>query len=547
MRNLFTFATGLGLLVAACDSGPGQLPDPPVLQVTTPTRSLMQDHAGIMTVSGTVGAADDGSPVASVTVNGTPAVVGTDGSFTAIVDVPPGASFIHTEATTAKGGKATDTRSVEAGTLMTPGSNISSAITAAISNDAFAKISDLASGVIKQQDFGAMLAPMQPMVHTGDPNGPDCLYAQLYVDNLTMTDAKIALTSVDGGLSFYAEIDGLDVPGHMQYAAACINGSNTVDVKASKITISGTLDVTPNGMNGFDVKLVNQNVGLQGLDISASGIPGTILSLLPLDSAIQFIVPKAAEMFMGPMINKALGALAGPKQLMFAGQTIDVQIAPSNIVFTSNEADVALDTQILIEGAENGPGFIFTDNGVPTMNPGQGLQLGLADDLANEMMSQFSSLGLINITQAANGGSFDSVNLKPTSPPMISADPKDGHMVVILPDMSATYMLQGTPIAHAALNVSLDLQITPTNNGWGVSMQLGNPTIYLDVLNDIPNNTHLTNEDMQKSMQLCLDSQIKGISGLLSSIPLPQIDGLQMRNVSVGSDSGYVMVSATLQ
>jgi hypothetical protein len=547
MRNLMTFATGLGLLVAACDSGPGQLPDPPVLKVTSPTRSLMQDHAGIMTVSGTVAPADDGSPVSTVTVNGVPAVVGTDGSFNAIVDVPPGASFIHTEATTAKGGKATDTRSVEAGTLEVPGANIASGITAAISADAFAKLSGVASGIIKQQDFGAMLAPMQPMVHAGDPNGPDCLYGQLFVDNLTMTNATISLTPVNGGISFYAEIDGLDVPGHMKYAVACINGSNTVDVKASKISIGGTLMVTPNGMNGFDVKLTNQNVGLQGLDISASGVPGAILNILPLDSAIQFIVPKAAELFMGPMINKALGALAGPKQLMFAGMTIDVQISPSNITFTSNEGDVALDTSILIEGAESGPGFIFTDNGIPTMNPGQGLQLGLADDLANEMMSQATTLGLINITQAANGGTFDAVTLKPTSPPMISADPKDGHMVVVLPDMDATYTLQGTPIAHAALNVSLDLQITPANNGYGVSMQLGNPTIYLDVLDDIPNNTHLSNEDMQKAMQLCLSSQITGISGLLSSIPLPQIDGLQMRNVSVGADSGYVMVSATLQ
>src|SRR5205814_8537371 len=136
---------------------------------------------------------------------------------------------------------------------------------------------------------------------------------------------------------------------------------------------------------------------------------------------------------------------------------------------------------------------------------------------------------------------FDSMNLQPTSPPMISASQADGHMVVVLPDMAATFQLQGQPVAKASLNVSLDVQITPASNGYGVAVQLGQPVIYLDVLDDIPNGTGLTNEDMQKSIQLCLSSQITSLSALLGSIPLPQMLGLQMRNVSVGANDGYVM------
>lgn len=546
MRTL-TLATGLTLVVAACGSSTGHLADPPVLQVTSPQRSLIQDSAGSILVTGTVAPGDDGSKVTMVTVNGTPATLGTDGAFTAAIQIQPGASFIHTEATSENGGKATDTRSVEAGELRAPGQNIDSAITAAISAQAFAKISDVASGMIKQVDFGAMLAPMQPMVHVGDENGEDCLFARLYVDNLTMTDAKLSLQPADGGISFYAEIDGLDVPGHMRFAVACVSGQDTVEVTADQVTISGTLLVTPNANGGFDTQLTNQNVGLSGLNISAGGIPGQVLSMLPLDSALQYIVPKAAEMFMGPMLNKALGALGGPKQLNVAGKTIDIQISPSNITFTPDEGDVALDASLLIEGAENSKGYIYTDNGVPTMNPGNGLQLGLADDLANEMMSQFAALGMISISQPENGGTFDTVTMTPTSPPMISADPADGQMRVFLPDMTVTYTLQGQPVAKAALNAKLDVKIATANNGYGVAIQLGTPTIYLDVLPDIPNNTGLSNEDMQKAIQLGLGGQIESLSALLGSVPLPQIDGLTMRDVSVGSDSGYVMVSATLQ
>jgi len=162
-------------------------------------------------------------------------------------------------------------------------------------------------------------------------------------------------------------------------------------------------------------------------------------------------------------------------------------------------------------------------------------------------MSQFAAVGMLHIQQASPAGTFDTVDLTPTSPPMISADPTDGHMVVILPDMTAQFLSQGTPKAKAALNVQLDVQMTPTNNGYGVAVKLGTPTIYLDVLDDIPNQTELTNEDLQKSIQIGLESQIASLGTLLGSIPLPQMAGLQMRNVSVGSDSGYVMVKATLE
>jgi hypothetical protein len=120
-------------------------------------------------------------------------------------------------------------------------------------------------------------------------------------------------------------------------------------------------------------------------------------------------------------------------------------------------------------------------------------------------------------------------------------------MRVVLPDMSGTFQLGTKPIAHASLNVSLDVEMTPSNNGNSVAVQLGTPVIYLDILDDIPNETGMSNEDLQKSMQLALSSQLAGLSALLGSIPLPEIAGLQMHNVSVGAQSGYVMVKATLE
>lgn len=544
MRNLL-IATSL--LASACTSGPSAPTEPPVLQVTSPERSLIQDHAGQLVVTGTVAPNSKGAAVSKVMVNNVPAVVGADGTFTAVIDVKPGATLIHTEATAVDGGLATDTRSVEAGELRAQGAQIDNAITAALSTQAFAKLGDAAGPLIKNTDMQALLAPMQPMMHSGDEDGEDCLFARLFVDNLTMSDAKIQLTPVDGGLSFYAELDGLDVPGHMRYAAACISGSNNVEVSATKVSIAGTLLVTPNGM-GFDTQLVDPDVQLSGLHISASGIPGAVLDILPMDSIIGYVAPIAAEKFMGPMMNKALGALGGPKQLNVLGKTIDVEVVPSDITFTSTGGLVVLNTKMLIEGTESSKGFIFTDNGMPNMDPGQGMQIGLADDLANELLSQVVSTGLLTLDMPAQGGTFDTAHLEMTSPPMISADPADGQMRLILPDMMATFLYQGAPVGKAAINASVELKIVPaSSNDYAVALQLGKPEIEVDTLDDVTNQTRFTDDDLETAVKLSLDSQIASISALLGSIPIPSMMGLQMKDLSLTSDDGYVMMQGTLQ
>jgi hypothetical protein len=534
------------LLVSACNSTASQLPDPPVLTVTSPMRSLIQNGAGKVTVTGSVAPNPEGTPVTKVSVNNIVANVAADGSFSIDIDVKPGAMLLHTEALDANGGKATDTRSVEAGELLAPTANIANAVTTALSKEAFAKISAAAGPIIKGFNLKPMLAPMQPMVHSGDENGPDCLYGQLFVDDVKMQNAILSLVPVAGGLQFSAEIDGLDVPGHMSYAVACLGGTDNTDIKATKVVISGTLAVSPDGMNGFNTDLQNPSVQLTGLDISSGGVPGAILAIIPLDSAIEFIMPKVAGMVMKPMMNQALGALAGPKTLDVLGKTLTVQVSPSAMVFTSTSALVTLDMQMSIAGAEAGK-FIFTDNGMPTMDPGTGMQLGIADDLANSMLSQAVALGLFNLSIPAQGGTFDGTSMAMTSPPMISASPADGKMILVLPDMTATFTSAGTPVAKAAINATVDLQIQPSSNGLGVAIQLGTPNINVDVLPDIANETKFTNDDLSTAVELTLSSQIASITALLGGIPLPAIEGIQMKDLSVTGDDGYVMVKGSLQ
>ena len=546
MRNLLALASGLTLLVA-CDSGPGALPVPPTLKVTSPARSTVQNGAGNVTVSGVVTPNTDGTPVSGVTVNNVAAVVDTtSGNFQATIQVEPGATLIHTEATDANGGKASDTRVIEAGELRAPGANIDSALTVAISGQGFSRISDIASGLIKTTDFNPLLAPLQPMVHNGDESGPDCLYDQLFVDSISMSDAHISLVPVNGGLQFSVELDGLDVMNHVNFAVACVDGSDTLEVTTDSISVSGTLLVSPDGMNGFTTTIDSPQVNVSGFHMDAGGIPSSILNAINMDSAITFIATKAAERFMNPMMNQALASMAGPKTLNLLGHSIDLQVAASDVSFDTSSGVVALDTSFLIHGAENSPGFIFTDNATPNMQPGNGIQMGIADDFANEALAQATALNLLNLSMPVAGGTFDSIQLSATVAPMISANASDGTMKLVLGDMKLQFMQGGTAVGLAYLNATVDLAIAPANNGYGVAIQLGTPVINVDVSDDIANATHLEDADLAKAVQLSLGAQIASVSALLGGIPLPTIANITMTNVSMGADNGYVMVKATL-
>lgn len=542
MRNLL--ALTIPSLLAACTGGPEPYHEPPVLKVTSPKRSLMQSGAGQVMVAGTVEPNYLGIPIDKVTVNGVGARVNADGTWQAQIEVPVGATLIETSARDVEGGEAFDTRAVQAGELRPVGGNISNAMAASLSAQSFQRISAAASAMIKTLDLGAMIAPLQPMQSAG--GGPDCLYEQVFINDIKFSDIRLALVPADGGISFSAEIDGLDVPGSARWAVACLDGSTNLRVTADRVAVSGTLLVSPNGMQGFKTDLINQNVSLDNLQLSASGIPGTILDMINIGNSIQGIIAKGAELAMEPAMNAALGGLAGPKTLNVLGHTITMDVAPSDIFLDSAGALVSMDMSMLIGGAEQAQ-YVYTPNGMPTMDPTSGFQLALADDLANEMMAEAKQIGLLTIVMPASGGTFDSSKIEMTLPPMISADPKDGNMKVILGDMMVTFTSGGTPVAKAAVNAKLEVKIEPGDTQYAVAVRLGKPTIKFNTLDDIANLTTLSDSDLAKASEGALEAQIAQISALLVNIPMPSIAGLQMKNLSVMSDAGYVMVKGELE
>jgi hypothetical protein len=481
-----------------------------------------------------------------VTVNGAAATLAADGSFTAAIDAPNGAMLVKTVATTDDGGSATDTRAVRSGELRKVGTGIDRAITAALSADAFTRLSAAAGPMLKTMNLAAMLAPMQPMTVAGD----DLANLQLSVTSIEFSDTRVALAPVTGGLSFTAGFDGLDVAATVAYGGALVpDGSTSVMIHADQVTITGTLEITPAGTAGFATQLVNPSVNIVGLKLSTSGLVGSILDLLEgeLGSTVQSVASSSAEAAIGPLINQALGALAGPQQIDVLGKKLDLQMSPSAITLSPAGALVAMNLQALVEGSETSPGYIYTDNGAPAMDMSHGLQLGLADDLINELLAEVHALGLLDLDMAHDYGVFDDAKFQLGMPPMISANTRDGAMRLVIGDMTATFTRKGATLVKAAINAQVDLKIVPTARAQEVALQFGHVDLWVDVLDDKNNTTGATGDDLASATSTGVGIQLDSLSKLLITIPVPSVAGIQLDHLSIGADSGYVMVTGQIR
>lgn len=529
------------LILAALAGCVGTMPPPPELQVTSPERSMVQGTAGQVVVKGTARPGVDGSPVTRVTVNDVPATLAADGSFTATVDVPAGAMLLETVAMTEAGGSVTDARAVQVGELRPVGTTIDRAVTATLSADAFARLSAAAGPILETTNLTALLAPLQPMANLGD----DIANVKLSITNLTLTDARISLTPVDGGLTFSAELDGLKVAANAVYAGALVpDGSTSISIAADRVTIAGTLVITPAGTAGFTTKIASPAVRTSGLRLSASGLTGDILGLVQdnLDSTIQSLATQTAESAMAPLINDALGALGGPQRIDVLGTTLDLQASPSAVTFTHAGALVTMNLSAMIEGSEASPGYIFTPNGTPALNVTTGIQLGLADDLMNELLAEVHALGLLDIKLDQSFGPFDGAELKLTMPPMVSASTGDGSMRLVLGDMVATLSEHGQPALRAAINAQVDLSIEPGSTAQEVALQFGKVHVFVNILGD-PN---APIDDASAAATTGISLQLDSLSQFLITVPVPSVAGVSLDHLSLHGDSGYVVVAGQI-
>lgn len=539
MRTVVLFA-GLALWVA-CAAEPSEVPEPPSLTVASPERALVREQAGALTVTGNAVPGASGARVAEVTVNGVVARLSDDGSFTAQLELAPGATFVQTVARDVAGGEASDTRTVHAGELRDGGALVEHGLAVALSDDALARLASAAGALMKTTDLAPILAPQNPMVSQGAEAGEDCLWGKVYVDDVNLGDARLALAPTAAGLALELEVTALDVPARARYAALCLEGSTSVRMRASKLLVRGVLRVTPRANRaGLDVRLVAPQVTVAGFQLTASGLPGDVLELLALDSAIGSILGRAAEIFLGPLLETALGGLAGPKQVMVAGQPVGFELAAEAVSFDVTGAKVALASRMGL--ARHPARFVYTPNQPASLEAATGYALAISDDALNQLLASVTSAGLLSFTMPAPGGTFESVRISAAMPPMISAEGHSGKLRILAGELRMALVSGGAEVAHVALHLAAEVSAEPTV--FGVRLLMGPPEVHADVLDNV---TGYGDADKEQLIKLVVEHQSKTLSLLLGNVPLPSFAGVTLAETRVRAADGFVQVTGALR
>jgi hypothetical protein len=549
------FASGLFVVAAAtaaCDRvvDPDEPTDgePPIVRVTAPERGAILGDVEQLVVTGTV--TDPEGDLDQVTVNGVRADVGADGAFTIAVPVHPGTNLVSVLATDHGGNETTDTRAALAGVMSPTDMTVPDAIAAGISDDAFAAIGQAAAGFLASGDLEPTLEAFDPVVDYGWSGPGDCLYVRGWITSLTIGGAAIDLAPETGGLDLAADLADIEVHMRLEYAAACIDGGRDITITADQIGVAGDLDAAIAGA-GFDIRLVEPDVTVDGLDVDLGGIPGAIVDLLQVDSLIEWLLPWAVERFVAPMVSDALGALGDTHSVTVLGEEIQFQIAPAELDFSPVGAEVRLDATVQVVG-DVGPGFVYVANATPDLATTDGFLIALADDVANQLFAGFWGAGGMTYDLALSSGDygdvgvlFDSVTIEALLPPTVRAD-GDGELAVVVGDLMASFRRGGAVVTQVAINGTIGLAVVPTGDT-GLRLAVGEPRITVDILDEgVDGANSLDHEQFEALVSFAATRATHIVEGPVGTIPLPAIGGVMLADVEVAATAGFIRVDGRL-
>ncbi|HVK83759.1 MAG TPA: hypothetical protein VM513_06615 [Kofleriaceae bacterium] len=548
----------LGLVLAsssliACDQeydpdAPAIDPYAPRVRITSPTRGTFAGDVSQLTVKGI---AIDDQGVTSVTVNGVTAAVNPDGTFEAVVPVTDGTNLIHAIAKDAQDNTGKETRAVVTGPLESINSTVPQALTASMTAQAFDAVGRGITGFMTGPTLMSTVAPLNPVINYGAPTGPDCLFVQGSITNLALdATTKIQLLPQTGGIYLSAELVRPRVNMGLNWAVACANGSRPITISADRISISGVLRVGVNA-DKFEIYLDDQDVRIQGFNVDLGGIPGEIVDLLHIDTAIGPVLAWVTERVAVPYLNDALAGLNETKTIDVLGTPVDVKVKPARIEIDPAGAIIELDTELRAQNDSSSPGFVYVPNVVPAMDMTRGFELAVADDAANQLLNSYWAAGgmdagidLKNGSYGEVGRLYDRVELSAKVPPFIDAS--GDALKLTIGDVMASFKNGTATTTQVVLNAEVNLVVKPNANG-AMRLDVGTPTVFVDITDEgIDGANQLSNAQFEAVSSFGLARIVAFGSGVVGAVPLPSFGGVSVQDVTIEDQSGYLVVGGEI-
>ncbi len=536
-------AASLLIAATACSTGSDENDPAPVLEVTSPARGSLLDGQQTVTVTGRV--TDNGT--VRVTVAGTEVTPAKDGTFSATVPVGNGIEIIETHAIDGAGNDTRDVRAVLAGDLAPSDGSKAGTLGARAGVSALSAVGTSIATQANAIDFKAAALGMNPVYDNGG-----CLGAKINITDVTLGDMSVGIAPQTGVLAADVVIPDIYVRMSASFKVACIGGSTSITVRASRANIHGDLGLRIE-TDQLMTSLPGASVTLDGFSIDIGGVPGAIESLLKGEArkAVEKLLTEQLRTKVPPMADRALaGLVSRPVTTSLFGHDTTISIAPSAVSLTPTELFVGLATKIRIAGGEGGM-YMTTDSALTaaSMGAAQGLGVALDDDILNQLFAGLWAADALEASLSidaipALGVLLDddarSIAVKMSLPPTVSTD--TGELVLALGDMMVTVRDDaGGTVHEMAVSIATSIEAQPTQEG-RILLTVGAPKVYAQVLaNGDVVEKPLTDEQVE-----ALFTAAWGLVGVkaddaLSKLTMPTIAGIQLGAPTLQATSGFLL------
>ncbi len=493
----------------------------PVIEIFTPARGAMLTGELVVLVSGK--AHDVLGEVDEVFLGGELLALGTDGSFSAPMDVVHGLNLVDVTATDTFGNESRSTQSFIFSNVYLPdGAEL---LEQALVNHALLAYLDdllfynsdpsapnnftyLFEVILADLDIGALLP--NPVVEDQDLSVL-CLWDEydIYIENITYGKSNVVLSPVAGGVTLHIVIPDFSADFSIQTdGLGCADFSGSV--AADALVADAMVEISASSAGELLVNVSQTDVVFNNLQITLGGIPGTLLNWLiglfqdTIANLLQDEFKKQMEEMVSGLTDTLAEALGAPIEIPLDGFVpgndpvlLRLSMLFDKAYFTDAGADLDLRMSVTADnvvGIEN-PGSLGRGGCLGTddsnfafdlANPSP-LELAAHLDLANQAIYSLWANGGLHLHVTSEGleemgtdvGKYGVSDLildtAPLLPPAITSCNADGSLTAQIGDfyLEADLNMLGVPAdLHMYLFLALDADLAVVEGELGPEIAL---------------------------------------------------------------------------
>ncbi len=544
------------LALSACSSGDkGDAPvdddfSAPLIVISSPLRGTMTAD-GLVLVEGHV--SDEGSGVAQLEINGAPAEISDDGSFSLSIPLPYGITLLESVAIDNAGNRSDDLRAILNGTMAPQGTVVDDALIAKINKQTLGVLEGSVESLAESTDFGEVAQPLNPIADMGG----SCLGVKVNLNSADKSDVTMALVPTSAGLEVEVVMANLDVDMRASYKVACFGASGDLNISAQSAKATGLLDLSIDANGQIQVDLSDLSTSFVGFDLDVGGIPEVIVNLFNstveskvrklLEDQVKAMVPEMGKEFLAEFTSASWS-------VPVLSDTLDISIAPTALDISDEGIALRVEAVTSFAGVD-GASFLLSPSPPPMSGSNdQGLNIGIADDLGNQLLASLWASGMLEATmqpllvepmQSLFGDTADDIRVELALPPVLSTDPATNAVRLSIGDLIVHVGEGNSTLVEFAISAAIDLKITSENGS--LKLVTDAASIRGKVIELSKEVTLNVNDQTVEAIgELAIREISDQSEGLLDALPIPTFGAIMLGQPQVRAADGYLMIDADI-